>query len=285
MDTKLRYISAIALAAGVLLTGLSGCSKKEEKAEKETARKVIEVDTPFGKTSHAVKDGIGQEMYHFKVEGVTEDGQAEWKLIGTSGDINNEIITIQELKAEYYDKDMTFYLKADKAIYHRDTKDVELFDNIKGNSSDGGELYANYAVWNSATEEITTDSFVTVKKENMTCTGRGALTKPKLKWVRFNKDVLVDFSGDRQIACDGPFIFDQKNSVAVFNTNVKVTDEDSDTFTDKMTVYLVPETNRVDHIVTEGNVRIEHRDIEKLSRGNMMDFANIGGENNAPSGN
>ena len=286
MGNNLKYILVITLTASVFLAPVWGCSsKKDEKTKKSDAKNIIDADTPLGKTSQALEKSMGQEMYHFKIEGVTEDGAAEWKLVGTSGDIEGEIITINELRAEYYDKEMTFYLKADKAIYNRNTKNIELFDNIKGTVSDGGELYANYAIWNSATEEITTDSFVTVKKENMTCTGRGALTKPKLKWVRFNTDVLVDFSGDRRIACDGPFIFDQKNSVAIFNTNVKVTDADSDTFTDKMTVHLVPETNRVDRIVTEGNVKIVHRDIDKLSSGSMMDLSNLSGDSNAPTGN
>ncbi|MBL7158395.1 MAG: LPS export ABC transporter periplasmic protein LptC [Candidatus Omnitrophica bacterium] len=285
MGKNLTYISVITLAAIVFLAPVWGCSKKAEKTDKDAAETIVEVDTPLGKTSHRMEKGIGQEMYHFKVEGVTEDGESEWKLVGTSGDISNEIITIYELRAEHYDKETIFYLKADKAIYNRKTKNIELFDNIKGNSSDGGEIFANYAIWNSATEEITTDSFVTVKKENMTCTGRGALTKPKLKWVRFNTDVLVDFSEDRRIACDGPFVFDQENSVAIFNTNVKVSDADSDTFTDKMTVYLVQDTNRVDRIVTEGNVKIVHRDIDKLSSGNMMDLSNLSGGSSAPSRN
>jgi len=275
MKRKLHILTVI---AGIFaLTASYGCSKQEQKSTAAGETKTIEIDTPFGSTSQNLKQGIGQEMYHFKVEGVTQDGQAEWKLMGTSGDITDEIITIKELKAEYHDKETVFYLRADRAAYNRKTKNIELFENIEGRASDGGELYASYAIWNASTEEITTDSFVTVKKENITCTGRGAMTKPKLKWVRFDSDVLVDFSGDRRIACDGPFIFDQMKSVAIFNTNVKVTDADSDTFTDKLTVYLVPETNRVDHIITEGNVNIVHRDIDKLSSGNVMDFSNPGG--------
>jgi len=282
MNKELLLVTLMVIIAPA---ALGGCSKREQKSADAARQEAVEINTPFGSTSQMLKKGIGQEMYHFKVEGVAEDGESEWKLIGTSGDITDDIITIQELKAEYHDKEMVFYLKADKGIYHRKTKNIELFENIEGRASDGGELYANYAIWNSATEEITTDSFVTVKKENMTCTGRGVLTKPKLKWVRFNKDVLVDFSGDRRIACEGPFVFDQAESVAIFNTNVKITDADSDTFTDRLTVYLVPDTNRVERIVTEGNVKIVHRDIDKLSSGNMMDFSNVGGGSNAPAGN
>ena len=56
--------------------------------------------------------------------------------------------------------------------------------------------------------------------------------------------------------------------MAIFNNNVKIIDKESETFADRLTVYLNPDTNKVERVVTEGNVRVVHRgDIEDM--GNM----------------
>ncbi len=141
-------------------------------------------------------------------------------------------------------------------------------NNIVGKSSDGGELVTDYAQWNSKNEEITTDSYVIVKRENIICRGRGAVAKPKLNWVQFRKDIVVDIAPDSKIVCSGPFEIDHEKNTAVFNKNVKITDKENETFADKLTVYLDPDTNEVERVVTEGNVRI-------VKRGDIEDMGNI----------
>ena len=49
--------------------------------------------------------------------------------------------------------------------------------------------------------------------------------------------------------------------------NVKITDKDSRTLADKLTVYLNPDTNKIERIVTEGNVRVVHTgDVDELGK-------------------
>jgi len=128
-------------------------------------------------------------------------------------------------------------------------------------------MVTDYAKWNAENEEITTDSYVIIKRQNIMCTGRGLITRPHLKWVTFREEVEVDIAPDKKILCSGPFEIDHEKNVAIFNNNVKIIDKESETFTDRLTVYLNPDTNEVERVVTEGNVRVVHRgDVEDMGK-------------------
>ncbi len=99
------------------------------------------------------------------------------------------------------------------------------------------------------------------------CMGRGLVTKPRLKWAMFQKEVEVHIAPDKKIFCSGPFEIDHEKNMAIFNNNVKIIDAESETFTDRLTVYLNPDTNEVERVVTEGNVRMVHKgDIQDMGR-------------------
>jgi len=212
---------------------------------------------------------IRQEVYAFKVEGFSKDKKVQWGLEGESARVIADRINIKNLRGVYHGEDMTFVVFADSAIYDKKTQDIELRANIRGRTSDGGELLTDYARWNARSEEITTDLYVTVRRQNITCRGRGLITKPRLKRVVFREDVEVDIAPDKKIICSGAFELDQEKNTAIFNDDVKITDKDSETFTDKLTVYLNAVTNEIERVVTEGNVKVVHRgdvgDIGKMS--------------------
>lgn len=210
-----------------------------------------------------------QEVYSFRIKGFDKDGNVQWGLEGKSANVVLDEININNLKAVYHGDNMTFNLSCKRAVYNKKTQQIELKDDIVGKSSDGGELVTDYAKWDAETEEITTDSFVVVKRQNVVCRGWGLLTKPQLKWVAYNREIEVDFGQDKKITCNGPFEIDYEKNVAIFNNNVKIADKDSEMFTDKLTVYLNPATNEVEHVITEGNVKVVHR-------GNIEDIGNIG---------
>ncbi|MBL7157133.1 MAG: LPS export ABC transporter periplasmic protein LptC [Candidatus Omnitrophica bacterium] len=212
---------------------------------------------------------IKQEVYSFKVEGFNKDKKVEWELEGESATVVFDKINIKNLKAVYHGNEVTFELFADTAVYDKKTQDIELKDNIVGRSSDGGELVTDFAKWSTKKEEITTDSYVIVKRENLICRGKGLVTRPRFKWVSFNAEIEVDFGEDKKITCNGPFEIDHEKNIAIFNNNVKVADKDSDMFSDKLTVFFDPQTNEVKRVVTEGNVKVTHR-------GPVEDIGNIG---------
>lgn len=255
-----RKTQVLAVALAFIFT--AGCA---EKKNSDQAKK------PAGDISKKDLLRIKQEVYAFRVEGFNKDKKAKWGLEGESASLIGNKIKIKDLKAVYYDEGMTFNITADRAIYDKDTQDIELEENIVGKTSDGGKLFTDYAKWNAKTEMITTDSFVVVKRENMVCTGKGLITKPRLKWVSFKRKVEVSFGEDKRITCDGPFELDKENNVAIFNKNVRITDKDSETLADKLTVYLTPDSNKVTRVVTEGNVKVVHRG------GKMDNFANMDG--------
>ncbi len=229
---------------------MSGCSKKEN-----TYRAAKKSGTMSQKELFEMK----KEVYSFRVEGFADNRKVQWGLEGESANVVLDKINITNLKAVYYGEDMTLTIFADKAIFDKKTQDIELLKNIVGKTSDGGELVADYAKWDAKTEKITTDSYVIVRRQNITCKGRGLVAKPHLKHVIFEREVEVDIAPDKKITCNGFFELNHAESVAIFNDNVKITDKDSETFTDKLTVYLDPETNKVLSVITEGSVRVVHR--------------------------
>jgi len=256
----LKNRKALFLLILIVAAQAAGCAKKES---------VPEVSRDLQNISPEALMEVNQEVYSFRLEGFNKNNEVQWGLEGGSASVVLSKVNIKDLKAVYHGDDMTFTVFADRAVYDKETQDIELEANIIGKTSDGGELTTTSAKWNAKAEEIVTDAYVTVKRENISCRGKGMITRPRLKRVQFREEVVVLISPDRKITCDGPFEIDHDENKAIFNNNVKITDKDSDTFTDRLTVYLDPETNQIERIVTEGNVKVVHtggaEDIGKMT--------------------
>ena len=264
-----RLLKTVIIIAIILLSiaYIKGQIKRDASSAPET------VSGPVSKEGLL---NLKQEIFSFKVEGFGKDKTVEWALEGDSANVVDEKIYIKNMRGKHYGKDMILNLRSDEAVYDKKNQDVELMGNITGRTSDGGELYTDYAKWNAASEEITNDSHVIIKRKNITCTGEGVLTKPKLKWALLKTDVIVDFGSGKRITCDGPLELDLEKNVAIFNNNVKIIDAESHMLTDKLTAFLNPETNEVDNVVTEGNVQIIHKgDLEKLGKIGDMDVVGL----------
>ena len=50
---------------------------------------------------------------------------------------------------------------------------------------------------------------------------------------------------------------------------MKIIDNESEMFTDKLTAFLNPKTNEISRVITEGNVKVVHK-------GSIEDFGEIG---------
>ncbi|MFC1576497.1 LPS export ABC transporter periplasmic protein LptC [Candidatus Omnitrophota bacterium] len=225
----------------------------------------VEAKSDSGTMSIEEALDIKQEVFTFKIEGYDKDKKVKWGLEGESAKVVEDKIDIRNLKAVYKGGDMNVTLLANNAVFDKKSQNIELNENIIGKTSDGMEFVTDHANWDAKKETVTTDSHVIVKRENVICRGKGLLALPMEKWVSFESDVDVDFGGNKRITCDGPFEIDHMENVAIFNNNVKIADKDSDMFTDKLTVYLKPETNEVDRVVTEGNVKVVHKgELDKI---------------------
>jgi len=241
----------------------AGCSEKEKTALKPCG--IEDQSAAENKANNPIS--LKQEVYSFRVEGFGKNKKVEWGLEGASASVAEDKINISDLKAVYYGENMTFTVFADKAVYDKKTQNIELMENIIGNTSDGGQLVTTHAEWNAEKERIVTDTRVVIKRDNITMSGKGMSTKPRLKKVRFLKDVEVTIMPDKKILCDGPFEIDHEKNVAVFRKNVRIIDKKSETLTDKLTVYINPDTHEIDRVVTEGNVKVVHRgDVENIGR-------------------
>lgn len=267
MNIKFLKNRKILIPAAVLLVLLAFAAslRKPEKA-------------PGGKTQTAKISpeellNVKQEVFSFTVEGFDKERNVEWGLEGESASVVLDKINIKNLKAVYNGDDMDFTILADRAVFDKKSQDIELEKNIVGRTSDGSELVTDFAKWHAKSEEVTSDAHVTVTRENLICKGKGFLARPRLKQVSLTKEVDVNFSEGKRITCDGPFEIDNQKHIAIFNNNVKVADKDSDMYTDKLTVYLTPDTNEVRSVVTEGNVKVVHRgELDKIGDFGQVTF-------------
>jgi len=231
-----RFEIAIVICI-VLVLSINGCLKKKNVS--------VEIEKKKRAASEKGALNIEQEVYTFKVKGYDANRKVRWGLEGESANVVGDKINISNLSAVYYGDEMTLNLVSENAVYDKKTQNIELKGNIVGKTSDGGELMTDYAKWNADREEITSDSHVVIKRQNIVCKGIGLVTKPRIKQVTFNKEVDVDFSSDKRILCDGPFEIDYDKNKAVFKNNVTVIDKKGKMFVDELVVYIDPETKKV----------------------------------------
>ena len=221
----------------------------------------------------AGQEGVRHEAKSFKLEGFSKTGEKQWEIEGETARMVTEEIVFLKIKATSFHEGTSVILTADKGKYDRKRGQLQLEGNVEAATSDGGYLSTDKAFWSTGTEEVTTESLVTVKKDGIVIVGRGILAKTGLKTATFKKEIKVKIPPATVITCDGPFNIYYEEKKAVFNNNVKVTDQDSEMFADEITAFFNPESHGIERIVTRGNVKIIKR---KTSGGDFI---------NAPIGN
>jgi hypothetical protein len=124
-------------------------------------------------------------------------------------------------------------------------------------TDDGVKLTTDKLNWNAQKEEVWTEDFVTVDRENVKASGTGITGHPSLEKVKFEQDVTIDIAPSTVVTCDGALEIDYKQSIAYLNDNVVVIDERGQLKADKAQVYFDKEKKEIKKVIAEGNVSIK----------------------------
>jgi lipopolysaccharide export system protein LptA len=154
-------------------------------------------------------------------------------------------------------------------------------------TTSGTKLFTNSLDWDRKKEMVTTEDMVSIKRDNLVATAKGAWGNPTLKKVSLKEDVRLEITpgAEKQktpdekekitITCNGPLEIDYQANVATFKSNVKVVREEMQIFSDTMDVYFLTGGNaeanastkessapmgmmgsKIDKIVARGNVKV-----------------------------
>lgn len=235
------------IALSVIISGCAG--DKEPKVE------VAALDDE-------VSGEASQKIMDFFLEGYNDDGTKKWDVKGDSADmLPDNTVKILKVDANGYGKDNSINLTADTGVLNRDTNDVHLEKNVVAVTKDRGRLLTDWLDYHAEREEITTDAFVKLTKDNMVVTGTGAVTEPGMNKARLNKYVtaIMKKEGSNEtttITCDGILDVFYKKNMAVFNDNVKVADNKGFVYADRMEVHYNSDAREIKNIFATGNVSI-----------------------------
>jgi LPS export ABC transporter protein LptC len=244
---KIKFSIIFIIILGVCFYS-AGCGSKTVEQEDKDMQEV------------GSKEGAQQKLLTFSLSG-TEKGKKKWDIEGESADLlSSEIVKLANVKGKTYNEDNVITITADKGAFDKKSNDVQLNSNVVAVTDDGVTLTTDHLNWNAKKEEVWTEDFVEVDRENVKAKGTGVKGHPALEKVRFEQDVTIDIAPSTVVTCDGPLEIDYQKSVAYLNKNVVVIDERGELKADKASVYFNKEKKEIKKVVAEGNVSIKRGD-------------------------
>ncbi len=207
----------------------------------------------------------GQQFEGFNLEGYTDGGERDWNVTGDTADIQGETISITNVDANKFG-DQEMNLKAQRGIVDKATGNIHLNKDVVITAKTGEQLKTDSLDWQKDADLVSTEDEVVLTGEGMQATGKGLTAKPGLRKAQLNQDVSVTMNTEPEkkekgrrvtITSDGPMEIDQANNLAVFKDNVVAVQEDQTLKSDKMEIYIDPDTKKVNQIVCVGNVSIQ----------------------------
>lgn len=175
---------------------------------------------------------------------------------------STEIVVQENIKGSTAYDDGVVDFEAQKAVYHTDGSTLELRDDVKFETSEGLSLKTDSITWDKSKDLVSSREQVTINKQDpdIDIKGVGLSAKPGLKTVTLDNEVEVVIPQEDSmyivITCEGKLEAKYEEGMAVFNKEVKVSQKDSELYTDKATIYFDPEKKILDKIVADGNVRL-----------------------------
>jgi len=206
-----------------------------------------------------------QQFEGFNLEGYTDGGERDWNVTGDTADIQGETIAITNVDANKFG-DQEMNLKAQRGIVDKATGNIHLNKDVVITAKTGEQLKTDSLDWQKDADLVSTEDEVVLTGEGMQATGKGLTAKPGLRKAQLNQDVSVTMNTEPEkkekgrkvtITSDGPMEIDQANNLAVFKDNVVAVQEDQTLKSDKMEIYIDPDTKKVNQIVCVGNVSIQ----------------------------
>ncbi len=242
-----KKIIVLIVAVTVLMVGV----KLMDKAKKSKLANQAAIER-----AEDVKQ-IEQKVLSFSIDGRTAGGIKSWHLEGKTAEIFENEIRLNDLKAYAFSESGKIDLSSDRGTYRRSKGEVELFGNVKVVNDQGVVLTSESAKWSQNTKEISSEDVVYIEHEKMKAKGLGALANSEEQRAILKKNVEVTIEPDTEVKCDGSLEVNYGDSTAVFRDNVKVRDKEGKLFSDVLTVYFDPESNKLVKVEADGNVKVQ----------------------------
>ena len=174
---------------------------------------------------------------------------------------DNSTTEEENIKGVVYSKEGKIVFQSKKARF--DKGKIIMNDNVKIETEKGVSLETDALLWDKEHDVVQSDKEVNIKKnDGFTVKGRKLKASAGLKKASLKQDVVVTIPAEKgktdfiMITCDGPLEMDYEKGQAVFYNNVKVSQKDSQLYSDKATMYFDMKNKKLVKIVAEGNVRI-----------------------------
>jgi LPS export ABC transporter protein LptC len=205
---------------------------------------------------------VSQEVNDFSLVQFEGSGIKKWKLSGSSAELEDNKVMINEVSALGFGEKTVFKLKAGAGDFYRKEQVIRLEDNVIAKTADGARLTADSLNWDTGDKNVSTRDFVSIKKSGFEINGKGMVCDLEKNTAELGKNITAslnspdsDFSFTT-ITCDGPLRMDYKNNKAVFLNNVAVKNKEGDISADRIDVYYNSETKKLKYVVARGNVKI-----------------------------
>ena len=173
----------------------------------------------------------------------------------------NDLVIQENIKGTSNNNDGTVSFKAKKALFNKADNILEMQKDVVIETADGLCLETDKIKWDQNRDKVSTDAAVKITRQNeIEVQGIGLDAQPSLKKATIAKAVEVvipqEDSEAITVSCNGPLEIDYQQGMAVFKNNVKITQQDSQLFSDKATMYFDLDVRSIEKMIAVGNVRI-----------------------------
>ncbi|MCM8791906.1 MAG: LPS export ABC transporter periplasmic protein LptC [Candidatus Omnitrophica bacterium] len=222
---------------------------------------------------------VEQNLSDFNLSGFSDKGRKSWEIVGKSADIYAQIVRINNLNARFFRDDEDIELQAKEADFNKTNGYLTLRKDVLITTTKGAMLTTDMLEWNRNQQIISTKDRVDIQRDNIIASALGAFASLDLKKINLEKDVSVQIGSQSTealfdksskdkiiITCDGPMEIDYDKNIAIFNNNVKIVKEDIQICSDRVEVYFLKGSikinpsaeaeNQIEKIHAFGNVRI-----------------------------
>jgi LPS export ABC transporter protein LptC len=207
------------------------------------------------------------KVYNFSFSKYSTDGSKELEIEGTSANIFEREVGLENVIAKAFSEDTPVTITADHGMLDKSSSMVHLEENVVATTEDGGRLLTHSLDIYPSGKYVETKDQAQVKKDNMAVEGLGARGDSDLSRVIFRKDVTVVIQSEDTdtkiptvITCEGPLEIDYAASKARFSKDVVATDTRGKLTADTMDVFFDKESKEVQKIFCVGNVVITNPD-------------------------
>lgn len=181
------------IAALAALAALSACSEQQAPEPNREATLADSIKT----SSRPDQVSENAEIFLYVGDRISSAIKAEkiWKFSYVDSSI------ARGLKVDFYDSDgnITNHLTSDSGIILESRKMMIAIGNVIATSADSTTIYTEELRWNSRTERITSDKYVTIVSGTDTLRGIGFETDRNMRSIKILKQVEGSLSDDGMI--------------------------------------------------------------------------------------